>query len=70
MNLVGLESVTEYIDKNNLDTFPHSLILLGREGSGKRTTSEYIAEHLGLNLVDITDNLSEELINSIYRSIT
>lgn len=66
-DLVGLSKTKKFIDNCNPDTFPHSLILLGKEGSGKTEICNYIAEKLQFNTLDITLELSEDLIFNIYR---
>lgn len=66
--MLGLESIQTYFSKYTVDTFPHSLIIVGKEGSGKRSLCKYLAESLNINLLDITAELSEELINNIYRT--
>ena len=66
--MVGLESVVNIINNYTLDTLPHSILLNGKEGSGKHVLSDYISDKFNLNLLDITDDLSEDLINNIYRN--
>lgn len=66
-DLVGLSKTKSFIDSTTLDSFPHSLILLGKEGSGKKEVCNYISNHLNIDLLDITDELSDELISNIYR---
>ena len=66
--MVGLESTINIINNYTLDTLPHSILLNGKEGSGKHVLSDYISDKFNLNLLDITDDLSEDLINNIYRN--
>ena len=68
--IIGLDYLLDKIDSYTLDTLPHSLILVGKEGSGKHVVSKYISNHFNLNLLDISENLSEELIYNIYRNPT
>lgn len=63
--LIGQEKLIARINKLNLDTFPHSLLLVGSKGSGKHTLCNYISGHLELNIIDITDNISLDTINEI-----
>ena len=65
--IVGLNSILDKIDTYSLDTLPHSIILLGKEGSGKHVISKYIGSRFNLDVLDISENLSEELIYNIYR---
>lgn len=65
MNIVGQNSLLTTIDKSTLDTFPHTLLLVGERGSGKHLIVNYIGNHFGLDVVDLTDNISLETINEI-----
>lgn len=66
MKIFGLDYLTDKIDTYTIDTLPHSIILVGKEGSGKHVISDYISEKLQLPLLDISEELSEELISNIY----
>lgn len=66
--IVGLDYLLDKIDKYTLDTLPHSIILNGKEGSGKHVLSKYLSDKFNLGLLDISEDLSEELINNIYRN--
>jgi len=65
MQIIGQDKLISWIDSCTLDTFPHSFILEGEEGSGRHIISKYIAEHLNLEWIDITDNISFDTINEI-----
>lgn len=65
--MIGLNYLTDKIDAYNLNTLPHSIILVGKEGSGKHLISDYIGTKLNLPLLDISEELSDELIGNIYR---
>lgn len=64
--MVGQIKLLERLNSLNIDSFPQSLILIGPEGCGKHTFSNEIATHLGLDLIDITDNLNKEYIDELY----
>lgn len=67
--MVGQKNLLNKLNKYNVDTFPHSALILGEEGSGKHVLSMYIKENiLGLPLLDITENISDEYIDMIYRN--
>lgn len=66
MKIIGQNLLVDKINKNNLDSFPHSLILLGEKGSGKHLICDYISDHLAIELVDITESISFETISDIY----
>ena len=67
MEIVGLKNITDRLNTYSLDTLPRSIILVGKEGSGKHVVSQYISKHFNLPLLDISEVLSEELIANIYR---
>lgn len=66
MNIVGQDSLLNLISSKTRDTFPRSVVLLGSKGSGKHLISKYISEHLNHDLIDVTDKLDLEFINSLY----
>ena len=67
--MVGQKNLLSKLHKYDINTFPRSVILLGEEGSGKLKMARYIAEEIiKLPLLDITDNISDEYINMIYRN--
>ena len=67
--MVGQKNLLNKLNKYTIDNFPHSIILLGEEGSGKHTLSNYIKDNiLKLPLLDITENISDEYIDMIYRN--
>lgn len=68
-NIVGQANLLKNLESYNLDNFPHSVVLQGERGSGKHLVSSYISkEILGIPLIDITDKISFETINNIYRN--
>ena len=66
--MIGLDYLFNKIDKYTIDTLPHSIILVGKNGSGKHSICKYISDKFNLNLLDITEDLSDELIDTIYRN--
>ena len=65
-NFISQSHIFNYIDKKARDTFPRSLLVIGESGCGKSIVINYIAEHLHLPLLDITDQLSFDFIMSLY----
>lgn len=53
-----------------IDNFPHSVLLIGEEGAGKHIICNYIADKLGIDLIDISENISNEFIDEINASQT
>lgn len=64
--IVGLSEIKKLLGTYSLDNFPHSVILLGRQGSGKHVIVDMICEKFKFNLIDISKELSDELIDNIY----
>ena len=59
--------INDYISNR---TLPHTLMLEGDYGCGKRTLSQYIAQKLNSELVDITDNISLQTLEEIELCVT
>lgn len=68
MSVVGQEAIISKINSKNIDTFPRSLILSGDYGSGKHLLVDYISIHLGLPIMDISETINQETIDSAYTS--
>lgn len=68
--IFGLDYLTSKFDNYTLDTLPHSILIIGKEGSGKHVISNYLSDKFNLNLLDISDDLSDELIDNIYRDVS
>lgn len=63
--MVGQEKLILKINSLTLDTFPHTLLLVGERGSGKHLIVDYIGNHFGFEVIDVTDDISLELIDTI-----
>lgn len=57
------------IDNLTIADFPHTLLLSGDRGCGKHTLVKYISDKYGLDVRDITEQLSLDTINDIYSSV-
>lgn len=69
--MIGQKELLSALSAYSIDTFPHSVLLLGEHGCGKHTLVTEIANNiLKLPLIDITENVSDEYIDKIYRSPT
>lgn len=67
--MIGQEKLLNKLNSFNLDTFPHSCLLLGEKGSGKHTIVNYISENIiNLPVVDISETISFDYIDLIYRN--
>lgn len=67
--MIGQKKILNRIDSFSIDTLPHSILFVGERGSGKHTLCKYISDKFKLPLIDITDILSNELIENIYLSV-
>lgn len=70
MNILGQEKLLAQINSYSHETYPKSVILLGSFGCGKHLMSTYIANKFNLELLDITENISQEFIDSISTRVT
>ena len=67
--ILGQEKLCKRIKGTTLDTFPRSILLVGATGSGKHMMCEYIASHLNIPMVDITNKLELSTINELYQKV-
>lgn len=58
--------IDDYVLRNNL---PHTIMLEGDSGCGKRTLCDYIANKLNTDVVDITENISLQTLEEIQLSV-
>lgn len=67
--MIGQKKLLDNISKLNIDTFPRSTLLIAEKGMGKHTLVNYIKDNiLKFPLLNITENLSSDLIDKIYRN--
>lgn len=64
--MIGQEHFLEKLNKYNLTTFPHSVLLLGDKGSGQIEMCDIIGNKLGIGVFDISELINTEFINQIY----
>lgn len=69
IDMIGQSNLIDKIESLTVDTFPHSLILRGEWGSGRHTLTNIIAQHLNLQIIDITESISREYIDELYLKI-
>ena len=68
--MIGQEKIVNELFSYQLKNLPKTIMLLGESGCGKHTLAEELANHFSLPLIDITENISPELLNEIkIRSI-
>lgn len=63
--MIGQERLKEKLFAYTLNDLPHSILFLGEEGCGKHTLVKELANNLNLSLVDISDSISLETIETI-----
>lgn len=62
--IVGLEKLFNTLPA----VIPHSIIICGERGSGKKIVAAEITKRLKASFSDITECISEECLNNIYRN--
>lgn len=68
--MIGQLKLINQINNYTYSSLPHSILLLGKKGSGKHTLASYIANKFNLSLIDITEKVLEEDLNNYYISAT
>lgn len=67
--MIGQSKLMNKLNQYTVDTFPRSIILLGEKGSGKHLISNYIKDNiLKFDMMDISETVSDEVIDQIYRT--
>lgn len=68
---IGQEKLVQDLTSFTLQTLPHTLLLTGPSGCGKHTlVNSVIAPYYKLQVLDITDRISLETIDTIYTAPT
>ena len=62
MSIIGQNKILEKINVS----IPRILLLSGDKGSGKHLISKYISDILKLDMLDISLNISRDIIYDIY----
>lgn len=65
--MIGQLNIFNYINNKTRDTFPRSLILLGPYGCGKHSICDYIKDKLEIPLINISEKISLDFIQSLYQ---
>lgn len=66
----GQDRLYKIIDSYKKETLPHSMLLIGEQGSGKDEICKYIADKFDLQLYDLTEFISNEFISEINQTQT
>ena len=67
--MIGQNKLRTLIDSCQLSTLPKSILLQGEVGSGRRTLVSYIGSRFNVDVVDISDMLTKELVDSLYQEV-
>lgn len=68
-NIIGQDNLIKLLDKFTLDTCPRTILLEGSKGSGRHLISKYIANTLNIDVVDISKELTLEVITNAILSV-
>ena len=68
--MLGQDKIINKINSSTLDTFPRTLLLEGKKGSGRRTLLKEISKKFNIEIIDISDNLTSETIEEIMCSVS
>ena len=64
--VIGQELICKKIESTTVDSFPRTLMLIGDYGSGKHLLCTEISKHLNMQIRDLTDEISLEVIDELY----
>lgn len=68
MDFVGQERLLSEINGYSQRNMPHSILLIGEEGCGKRTIVKYIANRLNMELIELDSSTEADKIISCQQS--
>lgn len=68
--MIGQSALLNRLLSYSLEDFPKSVLLCGEHGSGKTTLINEVTEHLNIKAIDITETISDELLDEINVSQT
>lgn len=68
--MIGQSALLSRLSSYSLKDFPRAVLLCGEHGSGKTTLINEVANSLGIDVVDITETISDELLDEINVSQT
>ena len=65
-DFIGQSKIKEFLSNLTIDNCPQSILLVGEKGCGKHLVCNEFSKKLKIDCMDITDNLSLDLITDIY----
>ena len=64
--MIGQAKLKRELERYGLNDLPHTIMFRGDDGCGKHVIVKELTDRLGIELVDITNDLNFETISSIY----
>ena len=70
MIIIGQKKLLQTVNTYNFNNFPRTSLFIGEFGSGRHFIINYLKENIlnNINIKDISDSISDELIDEIYRN--
>ena len=67
--MIGQASIVNKLKSFTLSSLPHSILLVGEQGSEQYDICKEVTEHFGIELKDLKDvTINHELVDQIYES--
>ena len=67
--MIGQASIVNKLKSFTLSSLPHSMLLVGEQGSEQHDICKEVTEHFGIELKDLKDvTINHELVDQIYES--
>lgn len=63
--MIGQDELVSKLKSYSIQTLPHSILLLGEQGCGKHTLTKELANYFGIDLVDISNNITLDTLIEI-----
>jgi len=63
--MIGQDRLINHFNNLTLDTLPHSLMIVGDNGSGRHTLCNELASRLQLSIVNLNDKINAEMIELV-----
>lgn len=67
--IVNQDKILDYINNKSLDTLPKTILLEGKQGSGRHSICKYISEKFNLIINDISDSINLDTITEAYLKV-
>lgn len=64
INLLGQDSLKNYVNSLSLENCPHSILLCGAKGSGKHTFCQYLCDTTGMLYIDVKASIGNDKLST------